>query len=657
MSPELPAGRPAPRRGVAWLFLVASVLGLALAGFIALSAQDVSRSSTPLIREKLPLLEELGQVEKSLLAIQTTHHEYFAYSVNRKTYLELLEKYSGNFMRSMARLDKAFPGAEPLLRIREVHENTVNIAPNLDALMQASPVDWDEARAVLVEIAIDSGEIDGQLKMLRQAVDADVINVGMATEHNVARMVWLVSAYSVLIFLIALLVAHHIRARARAERTLAYNALHDLVTSRPNRRALEATIATLGDSRQMLAMLAIERFSRLVGTLGHEVADTALCAVAERLAAHAKVLGAEVFRLDGANFALLYPLSSGAEVPGAATADATKILALLKAPLQVGQYELLIAATCGVAAFPDDGADAVTLMRNANTALENAQRSDLPFLAYTPALNARSAERLTMEAALGHAVERKEFELHYQAQMDIRSGRVIGVEALIRWRRDGKLVSPIDFIPIAEESGLIVGIGEWVLREACRQSALWQAQGLELLVAVNISARQFQDPAFFDTVLQALADTGIKPSAIELEITESLIMQDPESVAGDLRRLRELGFALAIDDFGTGHSSLAYLKRFPIHKLKVDQSFVRNLGSSADDSAIVEAIIRLGQSLGLRVIAEGVETEDNLKRLSDLGCDEIQGYLLSKPLPAAEATAFLAGAPCPGGDWLTASRP
>jgi diguanylate cyclase (GGDEF)-like protein len=642
MSPELSAGRPAPRRGVAWLFLVASVLGLALAGFIALSAQDVSRSSTPLIREKLPLLEELGQVEKSLLAIQTTHHEYFAYSVNRKTYLELLEKYSGNFMRSMARLDQAFPGAPPLARIREVYENTANIAPNLDALMQARPVDWDEARAVLVEIAIDSGEIDGQLKILRQAVDADVINVGMVTEHNVARMVWLVSAYSVLIFLIALLVAHHIRARARAERTLAYNALHDLVTSRPNRRALEATIATLGDSRQMLAMLAIERFSRLVGTLGHEVADAALCAVAERLSGHAEVLGAEVFRLDGANFALLCPLSSGAEMPGA-NADATDILALLKAPLQVGQYELLIAATCGVAAFPDDGADAVTLMRNANTALENAQRSDLPFLAYTPALNARSAERLTMEAALGHAVERKEFELHYQAQMDIRSGRVIGVEALIRWRRDGKLVSPIDFIPIAEESGLIVGIGEWVLREACRQSALWQARGLELLVAVNISARQFQDPAFFDTVRQALADTGIKPSAIELEITESLIMQDPESVAGDLRRLRELGFALAIDDFGTGHSSLAYLKRFPIHKLKVDQSFVRNLGSSADDSAIVQAIISLGQSLGLRVIAEGVETEDNLKRLSDLGCDEIQGYLLSKPLPAAEATAFLAG--------------
>ena len=634
-------GRQKPRRGVAWLFLVASVLGLALAGFIAISAQDVSRSSTPLIREKLPLLEDLGQVEKSLLSIQTSHHEYFAYSVNRKTYLELLDKYNGSFLRSMARLDQAFPGAPPLARIREVYENSCKIAPNLDALMQASPVDWDEARAVLVEIAIDSGEIDGQLKMLRQAVDADVINVGMSTENNVNRMVWLVTAYSVLIFLIALLVAHHIRARARAESKLAYNAQHDLVTRRLNRRALEETIASLGESRQVLAMLALERFSRLVGTLGHEVADAALRAVAERLMKHAETLGAEVFRLDGANFALLYPASPLEKKTPAA--DAAEILALVKAPLHVGQYELLIAASCGVAVFPDDGNDAVTLMRNANTALEHAQRGDLPFLAYTPALNARSAERLTMEAALGHAVERNEFELHYQAQMDIRSGRVIGVEALIRWRRDGKLVSPIDFIPIAEESGLIVGIGEWVLREACRQSALWQVQGLDLLVAVNISARQFQDPAFFDTVLEAIADSGIKASAIELEITESLIMQDPGSVAGDLRRLRELGFALAIDDFGTGHSSLAYLKRFPIHKLKVDQSFVRNLGSCADDSAIVEAIIRLGQSLGLRVIAEGVETDDNLNRLRDLGCDEIQGYLLSKPLPAGEATVFLAG--------------
>jgi diguanylate cyclase (GGDEF)-like protein len=633
--------RQKPRRGVAWLFLVASVLGLALAGFIAISAQDVSRSSTPLIREKLPLLEDLGQVEKSLLSIQTSHHEYFAYSVNRKTYFELLDKYNGNFLDSMARLDKAFPGAPRLARIREVYDNSRKIAPNLDTLMQVDPVDWDEARAVLVEISIDSGEIDGQLKMLRQAVDADVIAAGHSTEHNVARMVWLVSAYSVLIFLIALLVAHHIRARARAESKLAYNAQHDLVTRRLNRRALEDTIATLGEGRQVLTMLALERFSRLVGTLGHEVADAALRAVAERLMRYAETLGAQVFRLDGANFALLYPAADLAQKTPAD--DAAEILALVRAPLHVGQYELLIAASCGVAAYPDDGNDALTLMRNANTALEHAQRGELPFLAYTPALNARSADRLAMEAALGHAVERNEFELHYQAQMAIRSGRVIGVEALIRWRRDGKLVSPIDFIPIAEESGLIVGIGEWVLREACRQSAVWRGLGHDLLVAVNISARQFQDPAFFDTVLQALADTGVEPAAIELEITESLIMQNPESVAGDLRRLRELGFALAIDDFGTGHSSLAYLKRFPIHKLKIDQSFVRNLGSCADDSAIVEAIIRLGQSLGLTVIAEGVETEENLKQLRDLGCDEIQGYLLSKPLPAAEATTFLQG--------------
>ena len=639
MRAPLSVGRQKPRRGVAWLFLMASVLGLALAGFIAISAQDVSRSSTPLIREKLPLLEDLGQVEKSLLSIQTAHHEYFAYSVNRKSYFELLDKYNGNFVRSMARLDQAFPGASSLARIREVYENSCRIAPNLDALMQADPVDWDEARAVLVEIAIDSGEIDGQLKVLRQAVDSDVINAGVATEQKVSRMVWLVGAYSVLIFLIALLVAHHIRARTRAEGKLAYNAQHDLVTHRLNRRALEDTIEGLGEAQQVLAVLALERFSRLVGTLGHEVADAALRAVAERLAKRAETIGAEVFRLDGASFALLYPVFPNSEK--SAADNAREILALVKEPLQVGQYELLIAASCGIAAFPDDGGDAVTLMRNANTALEHAQRNDLPFLLYTPKLNARSAERLAMEAALGHAVERNEFELHYQAQMDIRSGQVIGVEALIRWRRDGKLVSPIDFIPIAEESGLIVGIGEWVLREACRQSSIWRALGHELLVAVNISARQFQDPAFFETVLQALADTGVAPSAIELEITESLIMQDPERVAGDLRRLRELGFALAIDDFGTGHSSLAYLKRFPIHKLKVDQSFVRNLGTCADDSAIVEAIIRLGQSLGLRVIAEGVETEDNLNRLRGLGCDEIQGYLLSKPLPAAEATAFL----------------
>ncbi|HEY6897201.1 MAG TPA: bifunctional diguanylate cyclase/phosphodiesterase, partial [Rhodocyclaceae bacterium] len=548
------------------------------------------------------------------------------------------------FLVSLGRLDRAFPGDMRLISIREAYQNSAKLAPQLDSLMQAKPSEkaaLDEPRAVLVEMTLDAGEIKEKLDGVRKVVESSVLEASASTESHLGLMVKLVVAYSALIFGIAMLVAHHIKARALAEDELAYSAGHDLVTGRLNRRTLETVINSLGGEPRQVVVISLERFHRLVGTLGHEVADAALRAVAERVETMTRVFGAQMFRLDGANFALLYP-------PPSAAAEGSDVHAILEAgaqPFQVGQYELLIAIVCGAARYPEDGGDAVNLIRNANTALQHAKRIDTRFYAYESSLNARSAERLALEAALGHAVERKELELFYQPQMDIDSGRIIGAEALVRWRRDGKLISPIEFIPIAEESGLIVAMGEWILREACRQAMAWKAAGLgEPVVAVNISARQFQDPRFFDTVTQALADTGVPPAMIELEITESAIMQDPDAVVAELERLRGLGLALAIDDFGTGYSSLSYLKRFPLDKLKVDQSFVRPLTpeSPAEDSAIVEAVVRLGQTLGLKVIAEGVETEDQLALLGRLGCDEIQGYWFSKPMPLAEATAFLA---------------
>ncbi|MDO8932412.1 MAG: bifunctional diguanylate cyclase/phosphodiesterase [Rhodocyclaceae bacterium] len=624
-----------PRQALAWLFLIASVLGLLLSAFIASSSKDAQSASTPLLREKLPLLEDLGEIERTLLAIQTANYQYFAYSINRENYQQQCVALHRAFQQTLARLERAFPGDAGLDVIRAAHDNSVRQEPKLDAMMQAPAIDWDEARAILVEMNIDSGDIKSRLSALRHKVAASVVESSEATERSIARTVTLVGAYSVLIFVIALLVAYHIRARARAEAELAHNATHDIVTGRYNRRALEAHIAGLGGASRILAVIAVERFHRLVGTLGHEAADAALRVIAARIEAHTTALGAQLFRLDGANFALLYPPSD---------ASAETILAAAREPIQVGQHELLIAVVCGLASYPADGDDAVTLLRSANTALEHAKRTQAHCTVFRPEFNARSAGRLALEAALGHAVERGELELHYQPQMDIASSRIVGAEALVRWRRDGKLVSPIDFIPIAEESGLIVTLGDWILREACRQAAEWQAAGMSgLVIAVNISARQFLDPHFFESVTRALADTGVAPSAIELEITESAIMQDPEGVAEELARLRGLGLALAIDDFGTGYSSLAYLKRFPLDKLKVDQSFVRQLNAtgSAGDAAIVEAVVRLGQTLGLRVIAEGVETEEHLNILRRLGCDEIQGYWLSRPVPPADAGAFI----------------
>ena len=639
-STSYPAGLPKPartRQALAWVFLLASVLGLVLSAFIASSSKDAQLASTPLIREKLPLLEDLGEIERTLLAIQTSNYQYFAYSINRDTYRRQCQELHGSFRRTLSRLDRAFPGDPGLDVIRAAHDNSVRQEPKLDAMMQSQHIDWDEARAILVEMNIDSGDIRQRLSALRRKVEGSVVESSEATERSISRTVSLVGAYSILIFAIALLVAYHIRARARAEADLIYNANHDIVTGRYNRRALETHIAALGEVPHVLVVVSVERFHRLVGTLGHEAADRALCEIAARLEADTRSLGAKLFRLDGANFALVHPRS------GTAEDDAASIFASSREPIHVGQHELLIAIVCGAARFPEDGPDALTLLRNANTALAHAKRGQASFVRFVPAFNQQSAARLALESALGRAVERGELELHYQPQMSIGAGRIVGAEALVRWRRDGKLVSPAEFIPIAEESGLIVALGDWILREACRQTAEWRAAGLDgLVIAVNISPRQFADPRFFESASRALADTGVAPSAIELEITESAIMQDPESVAGDLARLRGLGLALAIDDFGTGYSSLAYLKRFPLDKLKVDQSFVRHLdGAASGDSAIVETIVRLGQTLGLRVIAEGVETEQQLKILGRLGCDEIQGYWLSRPIPPAEAKAFI----------------
>ncbi|RTL48887.1 MAG: bifunctional diguanylate cyclase/phosphodiesterase [Rhodocyclaceae bacterium] len=644
----MPAIRPlkslstVPRRALAWIFLAASVLGLGLSGFIASSSRDVLKASTPLIREKLPLLEDIGQVERSLLAIQVNNHQYFAYSIPRAVYLERRAQLHETLEGSLARLGVAFPENQRLDKIRDVYRNSYQLGPRLDQLMEKSPsdkADLDDVRAVLVEMAIDANEINGQLTELRKHVEQSVLEAGAATEDSISRVAFLVTGYSVLIFLIALLVAYHIRARARAEDELAYNASHDVVTGQFNRRALEARINALAGQEQILVVIAVERFHRLVGTLGHEVADTALQAIAERILTHTEALHPELYRLDGANFALLY-------APGRQTAemDVALILEATVKPFNVGDYELLVSVSCGSARYPADGGNAVMLTRNANAALQQAKRSGKEFAAYTAALHEHSEQRLAMEVALRKAAAQDELELHYQPQLSIVDDRIIGAEALVRWRRDGKLVSPAEFIPIAEETGMIVEIGEWVLREACRQTVAWWRNGLgNPVVAVNISARQFQDPDFFAMIQRALTDTGARPEMMELEITESAIMHDPEGVVLELERLRALGFALAIDDFGTGYSSLAYLKRFPLDKLKVDQSFVRPLeaNSPKEDKAIVSAVVQLGKTLNLHVIAEGVETEEQRDLLKQLGCDEIQGYWFSRPLPATAATEFL----------------
>jgi len=643
-----PARRPTldldtrPRFGVAWLFVVAAALGLLLSAFIAATSEESKRASEHLIRQQMPLLEEIGEIDRRLLSIQVVNQQYFAYSINRETWLRERTERHAAFAASLARLNAAFPDEAGLRVVGVVLENLEMLEPRLDAQMRATEIDWDEARAILVEMAIDTGNIRRHLQPLRERIAGSVVEASMHTEASISRTSALVGAYSVLILIIALFVAYHVRARARAERELAYNAVHDLITGCYNRRALKTVIDRLAGEPHALVVVAVERFHRIAGGIGHEAAHAVLASVARLLESRVGALPVRVFRLDGAHFALLARGDDGMVDALAGILDG-----IVAQPLQSGSHELLLALSSGVAHYPEDGADAEILLRSANTAQMQARLTQKRLLRFEAGFNTRGEQRLAIEAALGHAVERGELELHYQPQQSLADGRIVGVEALVRWRRDGQLVSPGEFIPVAEDTGLIVDIGDWILAEACRQAKAWADAGLPQVVAVNVSARQFLDPRFMDGVQRALADSGVAPALIALEVTESAIMADPDGVADELRRLRRLGLGLAIDDFGTGYSSLAYLQRFPVDKLKVDQSFVRHLGlprpdaSDEGDRAIVEAVIRLGQSLGLKVIAEGVEHAVQRDLLRMLGCDEIQGFWLAKPMPAGETTAYL----------------
>jgi diguanylate cyclase (GGDEF)-like protein len=430
-----------------------------------------------------------------------------------------------------------------------------------------------------------------------------------------------------------------IAERKRAEEQVNYLSYYDPLTNLPNqelfRAALTSALTIAQSNCRQLAMIlfSIDRFKKFNDTLGHEVASQLLRVVAERLAACVRD-GDVVARFDGDEFSLLLPHVCGAE-------DAMKIAQrtqeALKVPFELNGHTLYLTASFGISLYPEDGSDGQLLMQNASVALFRAKQqggNTLQF--YTADMNTKALERLRLENDLRCALEREEFLVYYQPLISSDTGRITGMEALVRWQHAERgLVSPAEFIPLAEETGLIVPIGEWVLRTACAQNKAWQDAGFDpLRVAVNFSARQFEQSNLSELIAQVLHDTELKACYLELELTESAVMKNAVLSVGILRELRGMGIHVSIDDFGTGYSSLSYLRRFPINKLKIDQSFVREINTNESDSEIVRAVIALAHSLKLKVVAEGVETDEQLAFLHLLKCDEMQGYLFSKPVPA-----------------------
>ncbi len=439
-----------------------------------------------------------------------------------------------------------------------------------------------------------------------------------------------------------------IAERRLADQRVVHMAHHDALTGLPNRTLLAdrvgQAIARAHRSGGKLAVLFLDldRFKNVNDSFGHAVGDMLLTAVAARLTASRREEDT-VARLGGDEFIISIP-----DVSDAAEAEsvAARILADLAKPFTINGHQLHADGSIGIALYPRDGDTAETLMRNADTAMYHAKESGRGnFQFFSAQLTERVSRRLSTETNLRRALERGEFSVHYQPLINLTTGRIDGAEALLRWpQQDQRLVSPVEFIPIAEETGLIVPLGEWVLLEACAQAQAWQALHPGLRIAVNLSARQFRQKNLIGMIEQALGESRLAPSMLELELTEGMLMHNVEEATHILARLDEIGVRLAIDDFGTGYSSLSYLKRFPIHTLKIDRSFVRDISTDPDDAAIVTAIVAMARSLNLRVTAEGVETEEQASFLRSLTCDQAQGFHFGRPMSAADFAARLGSA-------------
>ncbi len=738
------------------VYLLVLVLGFILSTLIYLNGQAVSATTHSLVEADLPLLNNISKLRVAIFAQKPVLYEYYA-TTERNVFLE---KFAANQLVIETSL-RAIPGdamwQAQLAQIESQVKQIAQLANQLDQTFSSPPTDWDRAREILIQVSTTADQITPVIDTLVSLHQKHVADSGQSALSRTHLMVQMVIGFSIVIFLIAILVGYYVNAyilenaerralamfpernpspvlrmawdgtvsytnpatsellsrlsltnaaqllpldfgeriaslkssgqenmgqeysihnhvlaysvymqtdlqifhiyisditeRKNAEEKLLHQAYHDDLTDLPNRRMfgerLQDAIKQAGaDGTLVVALLRLDRIKRILENEGYEAGDNLLRSVASRLDATLQdnrdlTHGATLFRFEGATFGMLLPKGLSALQ---LTLLVEQLQISMREPLHANGQKLFFTLSVGASLYPVDGRDPESLIRNAEAAVNRVSAAGGNALqCYTQDMNEQSQRWLALENSLRHALERNELALHYQPQVEIASNKVLGVEALLRWRRDGQTsISPAEFIPLAEESGLIIPIGAWVLRTACLQAKAWEDAGLgKLIMAVNISARQFQHPEFIALVAAVLHETGLDPHYLELEITESVAMHDAEKTIATLNALCALNIHLSLDDFGTGYSSLSYLKRFPLSKLKVDQSFVRNMTTDPNDAAIAKAIILLGQSLNLSVIAEGVETAEQLALLQQMGCDEVQGYFFSKPVPAGDLEQFL----------------
>ena len=448
-----------------------------------------------------------------------------------------------------------------------------------------------------------------------------------------------------------------ITARKQADEQIAFLAYHDNLTGLPNNRLFKDRLqqsiahAQRNDAQLAVMFLDLDRFKLINDSMGHDVGDKLLQVIADRLTEGTRRQDSvginiafdanSVARLGGDEFTILLENVSGQL---SITTVAKRLIELSALPIHIDSHEIFTSASIGIALYPNDGTEVDSLLKNADTAMYHAKkqgRNNYQF--FDPSMNEASVEQLAIETSLRKAIENNELALYYQPQISISTKQIVGMEALLRWRHPGKgFISPSAFIPVAEETGMIINIGEWVIREACKQGADWTSRGFEpVVISVNLSAKQLREERLNEIIAQILVETGMNPKYLGLELTESAIILDPERALERLKNIKSLGIKMSMDDFGTGYSSLSYLKKFPLDTLKIDQSFIHDLMTNNEDASLVKAIISMAHSLGMDVVAEGVEHQAQLDFLGENNCDTIQGYLYSRPIPANEMEKLL----------------
>jgi len=566
--------------------------------------------------------------------------------------LELLTQHTVGVIVSDQRMPE-MTGVEFFSQVRELYPKTIRMvlsgyadlssvtdAINRGAVYKFLNKPWDnDALRVSVqdafrhyELVLEDERLVFEIQLAKERLERINLELAASVEHKNSQI-------------------HHI-------------SYYDVLTGLPNRllfhdRLKRVLEQALRDNCMAAVMLVnLDRFKQVNDSFGHPVGDQLLQSVALRLESHLRA-GDTLAHMGGDEFAFVL---GDMRVAHEAGNLALRILnSFAQEAIPLGQGEVFVAASMGISIYPPDGLDTTTLIKNADAALTHAKsegRNNYQY--YAAEMNAMALQHLTLETSLRRAYEREEFVLYYQPKVDLRSGKIIGMEALLRWQSPERgLVQPIEFIELLEETGLMLPVGEWVLRSACKQAALWVQSGFSSLrMAVNLSALQFRQADLSGMVQRICNETGLDLGlgTLELELTESLIMKNVEESTVTLNKLHEMGVSLAIDDFGTGYSSLSYLKRFPINTLKIDRSFICDLEDNQDDVAIVTAIVALGHSLDLKVIAEGVETVAQLHMLREMECDEIQGYMFSRPVPEAEMTFLLQKGECLSLSALISSR-